>query len=83
VLHIHRTLSKALKQATDDGMIPRNAASLIKPPRPRSEEIRPPDHEQVGSLFEAANSSEDRLEALYVVAVTTGMRRGELQGLKW
>jgi integrase len=83
VLHIHRTLSKALKQATDDGMILRNAASLIKPPRPRREEIRPLDCEQVGSLFEAANSREDRLEALYVVAVTTGMRRGELQGLKW
>jgi integrase len=26
-LHIHRTLSKALKQATDDGLIPRNAAA--------------------------------------------------------
>ncbi len=26
VLHLHRTLSKALKQATDDGLIPRNAA---------------------------------------------------------
>jgi integrase len=25
----------------------------------------------------------DRLEALYVLAVTTGMRRGELLGLKW
>jgi integrase len=24
VLHVHRTLSKALKQATDDGLIPRN-----------------------------------------------------------
>ena len=64
-------------------MIPRNAASLIKPPRPRTEEIRPLDHEQVGPHFEAANASEDRLEALYIVAVTTGMRRGELQGLKW
>jgi hypothetical protein len=34
VLHIHRTLSKALKQATDDGLIPRNAAAPVKPPRP-------------------------------------------------
>ncbi len=81
VLHIHRTLSKALKQATDDGLIPRNVASLVKPPRPRREEIRPLDSEQVRSLFETTRG--DRLEALYVVAVTTGMRRGELQGLKW
>jgi hypothetical protein len=45
VLHIHRTLSKALKQATDDGLIPRNAAGVVKPPRPRREEIRPLDRE--------------------------------------
>jgi integrase len=81
VLHIHRTLSKALQQATNDGLIPRNAAALVKPPRPRREEIRPLNREQVRALFEAARG--DRLEALYVVAVTTGLRRGELQGIKW
>ena len=32
-------------------------------------------------LLEAAHGN--RLEALYVLAVTTGMRRGELLGLKW
>jgi integrase len=41
VLHIHRTLSKALKQAADDRLIPRNAAAPVKPPHPRREEIRP------------------------------------------
>lgn len=80
VLHIHRTLSKALKQAADDGLIPRNAAGPVKPPRPRREEIRPLDPEQVRALFEADG---EQLEALYVMAVTTGMRRGELLGLKW
>ena len=81
VLHIHRTLSKALKQATDDGLIPRNVAGVVKPPRPRTEEIRPLGREQVWALLDTARG--DRLEALYVVAVTTGLRRGELQGLKW
>jgi integrase len=81
VLHIHRTLSKALKQATDDGLIPRNAAAPVKPPHPRTEEIRPLDREQVRLLFETVQG--DRLEALYIVAVTAGLRRGELQGLKW
>jgi integrase len=81
VLHIHRTLSKALKQAVMDGLIPRNAAVPVKPPRPRREEIRPLNGEQVCTLFEATRG--DRLEALYIVAVTTGLRRGELQGLKW
>ena len=81
VLHIHRVLSKALKQAVDDGLIPRNAAAFVKSPQPRGEEIRPLNRDQVRTLFEAAR--EDRLEALYIVAVTAGLRRGELQGLKW
>jgi integrase len=81
VLHIHRTLSKALKQATDDGLIPRNAAALVKPPRPRREEIRPLNRDQVRALLEAVR--EDRLEALYVATVIAGLRRGELQGLQW
>jgi hypothetical protein len=43
VLHIHRTLSKALKQATDDGLLPRNAAAPVKPPQPRREAARRED----------------------------------------
>jgi integrase len=38
-------------------------------------------HEEVRAFFEAAR--EDRLEALYVLAVTTVLRQGELLGLKW
>jgi integrase len=81
VLHIHRAFSKALKQAVADGLIPRNPAAPVKPPQPRQVEIRPLNREQVRALFEAASGN--RLEALYVVAVTAGLRRGELQGLKW
>jgi integrase len=64
-----------------DGLIPRNAAGPVKPPRPRRVEIRALGREQVRALFEAARG--DRLEALYVLAVTAGLRRGELQGLTW
>ena len=81
VLHIHRAFSKALKQAVADGLIPRNPAAPVKPPQPRQVEIRPLNREQVRALFEAASGN--RLEALYVVAVTAGLRRGELQGLRW
>ena len=81
VLHIHRVLSKALKQARDDGLVPRNAAAPVKPPSPRREEIRPLSQEQVQTFLKAVSG--DRLEALYVVAITTGLRQGELLGLKW
>ncbi len=43
--------------------------------------MRPLTPEQIGVLFGAARG--DRLEALYVLAVTTGLRQGELLGLKW
>jgi integrase len=81
VQYVHVTLHKALKQAVRDGLIPRNATEAVKPPQVRREEIRPLTTEQVRTLFEAAKG--DRLEALYVLAVTTGLRQGELLGLKW
>jgi len=81
VLHIHRTLSKALKQATDEGLIPRNAASSVKPPRPRSEEMQPLSRDQVRTFLDTIGG--DRMEALYVLAVTAGLRQGELLALKW
>src|SRR5215210_4975696 len=81
VQYVHVTLHKALKQAVADGLIPRNATEAVKPPQVRREEIRPLTPEQVKMLLDAANS--DRLEALYVLAVTTGLRQGELLGLKW
>jgi integrase len=81
VLHIHRTLSKALKQATDDGLIPRNAAASVKPPQPRSEEIQPLSRDQVQTFLDTVRG--DRMEALYVLAVTAGLRQGELLALKW
>jgi integrase len=78
---VHVTLHKALKQAVADGLIPRSVAEVVKPPRPVVKEIRPLSPEQVRTLLSEAHG--DRLEALYVLAVTTGMRQGELLGLKW
>ena len=81
VQYIHVTLHKALKQAVMDGLIPRNATEAVKPPQVRREEMQPLTPEQVKALLQAARG--DRLEALYVLAVTTGLRQGELLGLKW
>jgi integrase len=79
--YLHATIHNALKQAVDDGTLTRNAADAVKPPQVRREEIEPLSPDQVKSLFETVR--EDRLEALYVVAVTGGPRQGELLGLKW
>jgi integrase len=71
---------KALSQAVKWSLIPRNVTEDVKAPRSVAEEIKPLDREQTKTLLEAAHG--DRFEALYVLAVTTGLRRGELLGLR-
>src|SRR5215216_4926040 len=78
---VHVTLHKALKQAVMDGLIPRNVTEAVKTPQPEKKEIKSLSPQQARALLEAAEG--DRLEALYMLAVTTGMRQGELLGLKW
>src|SRR5918995_1568298 len=82
VRKIHSTLHKALSQAVSDGIVPRNAAD-VKAPRPTPEEMRPLSETEVRAFLDVARESGDRFEALYVLAITTGLRRGELLGLRW
>jgi integrase len=83
VKKMHVVLRKALSQAVSDGLIPRNAADGVKPPRVSApgEEIKPLDSEECTSFLEASRG--ERLEALYVVAVHCGLREGELLALRW
>ncbi len=83
VQYIHVTLKKALSQAVQDGLIPRNAAASVKAPKPIKKEVRPLTQGQAQAFLEAAREAADRFEALYVVALHCGLRQGELLGLKW
>lgn len=78
---MHVVLHKALNQALSDGLIPHNAAKGVKVPQAKRKEIRPLTPEQAKTLLEAARG--DRLEALYLLALNTGLRQGELLALKW
>ena len=82
VRKIHSTLHKALAQAVSDGLLPRNAAD-VKAPRPAPEEMRPLSEAEAHAFLQMAGESGDRFESLYVLAITTGLRRGELLGLRW
>jgi integrase len=78
----HTVLHKALDQAVKWHLIPRNVCDAVKAPRAvPKEEMRTLSPEETRHLLETAGG--DRLAALYVLAVTTGMRQGELLGLKW
>jgi integrase len=78
---MHGILHKALDQAVRWGTVSRNVCKATTPPKPNPEEIHPLDAEQAKRVLEASRGN--RLEALYVLAVTAGLRIGELLGLKW
>ncbi len=62
--------------------MPRNAAQ-VKAPRPGKPEIHPLSQDQARKLIATARAEGARFESLYVVALHTGLREGELLGLKW
>ena len=81
VLHLHRVLHRALAQAQRWGVVRDNAADLVDPPRPETREMQALSPDEARRFLAAAAG--DRFEALYTLAITTGMRQGELLGLRW
>ncbi len=78
---MHGILRRSLAQATKWHLVQRNVADTVKPPRPAPKEMKALSANEARRLLEAA--VEDRLEALYVLAIHTGMRQGELLALRW
>lgn len=78
---IHVTLRGALEAAVRQGHIPKNPARFVEPPKYTAPEIQALNLEQIGTFLDACSG--ERLEALFVSAALTGMRFGELIGLRW
>ena len=81
VKHHHRVLSEALSHAVKWGVLSRNVAQMTDPPRPSRKEINilsPVDIDRLVDAFEGTD-----YYALVYTALYTGMRRGELLGLRW
>ena len=81
VQRVHALLHKALKQAVHDGLVPRTVTEAVKALRQFRKEIPTLTREQVCIFLSSAKG--DRREALYLLAMHTGLRQGELLGLKW
>jgi integrase len=79
--HTHAVLHRALKQAVLWNMIARNPTEAASRPRPIRTEMKTLSESEVRRLFEA--TEDDRLHALWVLLVTTGLRLGEALGLRW
>ena len=78
---IHAVIHRGLSHAERRSLVGRNVASLVTPPRVSRKEVVALTPEQA-SRFLAA-TEDDRLHSLYVVAIHTGLRLGELCGLRW
>ena len=78
---LHALLHKALDDAVRWGSLARNVCDAVTPPQRDHFEIQPLSMEQAQRLLATAKGHS--LEALFVLALTTGMRRGEILALKW
>jgi integrase len=78
---VHSVLSSALKQAVKLELIFKNVAALIEPPRATKSEMKVWDLEEVQQFLNNAQSN--RYYIAYLIALTTGMRQGEILALTW
>jgi integrase len=83
IYKIHRVLHHALNDAVKLGHVLRNVSQFVElpPVKKRERVIQALTFEQARKLLVVAK--DDSLEALYVLALTTGLRQGELLALKW
>lgn len=81
VRHHHRLLHTALEQAVKWQLLARNPAAGVEPPRSKEQEMQVLDADGMRALLEAAEGSHIYLPIL--LAVGTGLRRGEILGLRW
>lgn len=84
VRYIHTTIHKALKDAERKQLVLRNVAQAADPPRARSAgsaELTTWSGEEVATFLHALR--DHRLYAAYLLAASTGMRRGEVLGVRW
>ncbi len=81
IVHHHGVLREALNRAVKWGLVARNVADAVEPPRPEKQEMVAIDEAQTVWLIEASQTT--RLYIPILLAVTTGMRRGEILALRW
>ena len=81
VLHIHRIFRAALQQAVKWQILVRNPCNAVAPPKPETKERLTFTTEETLKVLEKAQGTCLYLPVL--LAVTTGMRRGEIIGLRW
>lgn len=81
LLHVFRVLHTALGQAVKWQLVDRNVAQSVQPPKPEKHEMDAVSPEEADRILAAARGTE--LEVPVAIALGTGMRLGEILGLRW
>ncbi|MEY9841220.1 tyrosine-type recombinase/integrase [Streptacidiphilus sp. EB103A] len=81
VQYAHAVLRSALQNAVREELLARNVARLVETPTVPHKEVQPLTPQDARSLLRAAR--QDRLYALWLLLVSTGLRRGEVLALTW
>ena len=81
VLHCHRLVFQALRWGVRMGILARNVAEAVDPPRPKQYQARTLGWEEVYRFLQLAQSS--GYYSLFLIAILTGIRRSELLALRW
>ena len=81
VVHFHRLLNKAFAQALKWQLLARNPIQAVEPPKAQRQEMRALDEDETASLLSLLGAT--RLYMPVMLAVTAGLRRGEILGLRW
>ncbi len=83
IQYVHAVIHRALEQAVKQGHLVRNPDNATIIPKAVDNEMQFFNQAQVNSFLQVAKTTEPRFYALFHLAVTTGMRQGELLALKW
>lgn len=81
ILYHHRIIKEALKHAENLGYITKNPANMVKPPRKNKPEMKTLSQEQ--SQYVLSYYKDHRIYLALSIAIKTGMRQGEICGLRW
>jgi integrase len=83
VAYYFRVLHAALDRAVKLGLIARNPADAVDRPQPGDSPARAVTRDDEQLIFKLLKQEQHRLQYLFLLAIKTGLRKGELLALLW
>jgi len=79
----HTVIRNCLNHAVRTNIIPKNPSLATNPPKPKPDEMKILNEDQIQTFILATQSLQPENYPFFQLAITTGMRRAEILGLKW